>query len=281
MLETNLYTLWGKKRLFQFPYRIATLGWMPHHYHEHHNALLENCYVCISANWEDSVMESVVNGTRCTIRVPDTKKFLFAILKPGTTIQSIRTTYHDELFFSYPPECYELFLQLFRDTLHDELHFYFDAMPSAIVAKIREELNDLEAPGAADRLDQLAIQLFTAIITDHVLAQEKTFSRNSIKINSIAGELGSGVPLDDLLKKYGISRRTFYREWEYHFSVSPTRYRLQEQIRRACQMLQNTAMSHGEIAALCGFKTVNYFYQKFKQETGVSPGEYRQTPKMF
>jgi len=60
-----------------------------------------------------------------------------------------------------------------------------------------------------------------------------------------------------------------------HTGLSLHQYLLQVRIRHAVHMLENTPLSVGQIAELCGFRSVSYFCEYFKQATGFTPGAFR------
>ena len=87
----------------------------------------------------------------------------FGVIRPGTRFHTITAAYHDELFFSYPAECYEKLVKL----LQGNTSFCFSAYPEEPMADLKRELENLNEPGAADRVDVAAIRLFTEIITKY------------------------------------------------------------------------------------------------------------------
>jgi AraC-like DNA-binding protein len=84
----------------------------------------------------------------------------------------------------------------------------------------------------------------------------------SISVSSVADAVGVS---DSYL------RRTFNRV----FGVSPGEYLVQTRIRNAKNLLELELFSITQIAELCGFNSVGYFIQCFRQITGYSPGRYR------
>ena len=59
------------------------------------------------------------------------------------------------------------------------------------------------------------------------------------------------------------------------YQCPPTVYANQKRIERAKQFLQSGGFSNEEIASLCGFNDVKYFYVVFKKITGMTTKEYR------
>lgn len=275
MESPKIYSLEQYPRLFSFPFPLKHIGWMPHHLCFHRNTEIKDFFVCISANWE-GITEKEVNGERVK-SAQRTGKFSFGIVEPGTHLNSIKAVYHDELFFSYSPEYGEKLLEFLWKDPQKQRGFYFSALPEDIIAEIRHELLHLEQPGAADRLDQLAIRLFSEIIISHNLTEATGLSGKVMKIHAIAEELQRGKELKSLLKDHGLSERTFYREWQKVFAESPAEYRISRMIKHACDLLKNTTLKSGEIAEKCGFSNSNYFSQIFRKRKKMSPAEYRKS----
>lgn len=275
MESPKIYSLEQYPRLFSFPFPLKHIGWMPHHLCFHRNTEIKDFFVCISANWE-GVSERLENGKRVKIRAHK-GPFGFGTVLPGTHLNSIKAVYHDELFFSYSPEHGEKLLEFLWKVPQKKYGFYFSVLPEDLIAEIRHELLHLEQPGAADRLDQLAIRLFSEIIISHNLTETTGLSGKVMKIHAIAEELQRGKELKSLLKDHGLSERTFYREWQKVFAESPAEYRISRMIKHACDLLKNTTLKSGEIAEKCGFSNSNYFSQIFRKRKKMSPAEYRKS----
>lgn len=277
MERKQIYDLKGKQRYFNFPFQLEEIGWMPHHIHEHVNTVIHGCYVCLSSNSE-SISEVIVNGNPTESQPSEFSHF--SVLLPGTKLHTIRASYHDELFFHYPAGCVEPLLKFFGAQNDCGTNFYFSFFPISQLQQIRKELINIDTPGSVDRLDQLAIQLFTEIILFHCTVQKQGM-HNQMKLHSIAEELvrHQNTELDTLLRTYGFSERTFYREWRKLFNVSPKEYLIQRRLDAACTLLTSTELSPAEIADHCGFGSVVYLYQLFRKKLDTTPLTYRNLKK--
>ena len=58
---------------------------------------------------------------------------------------------------------------------------------------------------------------------------------------------------------------------------SPKEYLIGLRINYACELLDSTQLSIGEIAFKSGFNDSNYFTRQFRRVTGRSPRDYRRT----
>jgi AraC-like DNA-binding protein len=85
-----------------------------------------------------------------------------------------------------------------------------------------------------------------------------------------------GMPvIDDLIQRFDVSRTHFFRAFKQETGQSPYKYHLQLTIRRAGEMLRNSAMSVKQIAFSLGFTSPYHFSKLFKSKMGTSPAEYR------
>lgn len=76
-------------------------------------------------------------------------------------------------------------------------------------------------------------------------------------------------------KESNISRTYFNKLFAQVYQCPPTVYANQKRIERAKQFLQSGGFSNEEIASLCGFNDVKYFYVVFKKVTGLTTREYK------
>lgn len=69
----------------------------------------------------------------------------------------------------------------------------------------------------------------------------------------------------------------FRRCFKQIYHVSPQQYLIELRLRRAKELLQYDTTPITEISQVCGFADPCYFSRIFKQKTGYSPSEYRET----
>ena len=84
------------------------------------------------------------------------------------------------------------------------------------------------------------------------------------------------VNIDRLAGIAQMSRRHFQRTFMEAYGVSPTEYRIQVQMERACLLLRDPTLSVAEIASACGVSDSNYFSRLFRQHLGMTPVAYRE-----
>ena len=93
------------------------------------------------------------------------------------------------------------------------------------------------------------------------------------EINSLPDRVYS---IRELAKKSGLSIRTLQRRFKKQIGCSIQSLITICRIGYARKLLQNTYLSVSEIASRCCFKNIAYFSNTFKQETGLSPNEFRE-----
>jgi AraC-like DNA-binding protein len=86
----------------------------------------------------------------------------------------------------------------------------------------------------------------------------------------------SRMGLETFSEDLGVSYSWFRRSFRAHTGLTPQRYRLLQQLDRACQLLGDTGLPVGVIAERLGFSSQAYFARRFRKETGFSPTVWRQ-----
>lgn len=81
--------------------------------------------------------------------------------------------------------------------------------------------------------------------------------------------------VDKLCKSANISRAYFNKLFKKIYNTTPVSHINEARIRRAKMMLESGNYTNEEIADLCGFNDVKYFYVIFKKLTGQTTLEYK------
>lgn len=84
-----------------------------------------------------------------------------------------------------------------------------------------------------------------------------------------------GLDLGAVSGHAGYSRYHFVRAFKGAYGETPGQYLSRRRIERAEELLRTADLSVTEICMLVGFSSVGTFSARFKQQTGVSPSEYR------
>lgn len=91
----------------------------------------------------------------------------------------------------------------------------------------------------------------------------------------VEANIGKPIRLAEMAAAAALSPFHFSRSFKSTMGMSPTRYVLQRRIREAQQMLRMSSAPLAEVALACGFASQSHFTTAFKQEIGVTPGQYR------
>ncbi|MGI5893293.1 MAG: AraC family transcriptional regulator [Candidatus Merdivicinus sp.] len=80
-----------------------------------------------------------------------------------------------------------------------------------------------------------------------------------------------------LAEHFGYNANYLSSAFHREAGISLIRYINQVKIARACRLLQETSLPVGEIARQCGYRDEKYFLRVFREQKGMTPGEYRRT----
>lgn len=86
---------------------------------------------------------------------------------------------------------------------------------------------------------------------------------------------GQKITLDELAQVAYISKRECQRIFQASISKSPVEYIVEYRLEKAKESLRMTSLPIIEIALQTGFSNSPYFAKIFKQNTGMTPAEYR------
>jgi AraC family L-rhamnose operon transcriptional activator RhaR len=81
--------------------------------------------------------------------------------------------------------------------------------------------------------------------------------------------------LDDFCRRHQTSGRSIHRLFKAQTGMTVSGYLLKLRLCRAMQLLRNSSLPIGLIAAECGYEDSNYFSSAFRKETELSPSQYR------
>ena len=79
---------------------------------------------------------------------------------------------------------------------------------------------------------------------------------------------------EDVCKASFISRTNFNKLFKNHFLITPHQYVNNLRIQKAKRLLKSGFYTRNEVARLCGFGDVKYFYTFFKSQTGMTTAGY-------
>ncbi|TNJ34328.1 helix-turn-helix transcriptional regulator [Arenimonas terrae] len=84
-------------------------------------------------------------------------------------------------------------------------------------------------------------------------------------------------PVRRLAKVSGVSEAHFARSFKDAFGLPPHRYLLTRRIEKATALLRDTALPITDIAFQTGWSSLGTFGRTFRDITGLSPGDWRES----
>ena len=108
-------------------------------------------------------------------------------------------------------------------------------------------------------------------------AQVGPSHRSLIKVAQLMEEnIEKPLSLDRIAKATGLSRRQIERLFKRHLNCVPKRYYLEMRLRRARELLLQTAMPIMDITTACGFQSPPHFSKCYRAQFGHPPSAERQ-----
>ncbi len=81
--------------------------------------------------------------------------------------------------------------------------------------------------------------------------------------------------IENLAMVTNCSVSTFKRKFKQHFKTSPAKYLLKLKVHKVAEKLKTSDHSISSIGYECGFNSPEHLTRAFKEQTGVTPTEYR------
>ncbi|TIU68314.1 MAG: helix-turn-helix domain-containing protein [Mesorhizobium sp.] len=107
-------------------------------------------------------------------------------------------------------------------------------------------------------------------------AQYTSISKRVAEVISLMEQhIEDPLPLYDIAKCVGLSRRQIERLFERYVSCSPMRYYLRLRLEWAKRLIEQTNMPFLEIAVACGFVSSSHFSKCFREIFGKAPSDCR------
>lgn len=157
---------------------------------------------------------------------------------------------------------FEYAKQAIRYKVHELLVKPFSS--DQLIESIISAVNDLQSNGTMNHADDTPQHY---IVSDTKAFVEKHYSNPSLSRGLIAEHLSVNASyLSDVFKsetKIGLSE-----------------YITQVRIHNAKKLLSDNSISIQEVAKAVGCNSLQYFYQLFKKETGITPAEYQKRKRL-
>ena len=124
-------------------------------------------------------------------------------------------------------------------------------------------------------------ELFSVLAADAVIEElmEENKENRYIQeaVTYIRNHYAAGLTVEELAGYLGVNRSYLYTLFKNKLQLSPKEFLTKFRISRAREQLILTEESVENIAVACGYHSTLVFTKNFKQETGMTPTEFRKT----
>ena len=186
----------------------------------------------------------------------------------------------EEFYITFSGPVFDLWK---RSGLLDPAHPHFHLEPISLWMEKLQEIIAFTPSSAIEALLPLS-RLCTFLSEAH--AARSNLEDNPDEAPWLAqarAELGTNlqqvVKGHAIAKQLGISYDLFRHQFRAQTGFSPARYRMNQRIAAACDLLQHSTLHIRQISELLGFNTEFHFSQRFKETKGMSPSEFRRRSK--
>ncbi len=266
------------KRDIEFPFMLNTAGIIQTSDLEHYDMNYHTLEFCLRLSSEEEEAVDELGGKIYRNQFPH----LF-IKRAGVRHRYTINSSRHAIFLIYPPELESAFSAIgisvespgFEFKLTSELEKLLDIF----LALIPQSQNR----GIAEKFDMISFQIIENIFMQKFLPKASESSTDDI-IREIASYLqvhfADTIDLNSICRKFGISRRSFFRNWSRLYDHTPLQYILDLKLREAERLLLTRDIRIKEVAAMLGFDNHSYFIQAFRRtHGGITPGEFRRKCK--
>jgi AraC-like DNA-binding protein len=118
--------------------------------------------------------------------------------------------------------------------------------------------------------------VFSCLIDVFYSIKDKASQKRIMKVLAyIEQNYDKDINIENISKKFSISRSQLYKVFEEQLNISPIEYLINYRLNKACLLLQVTDMAVYEIGIAVGFRDIIHFSKIFKKKIGITPTEYR------
>ena len=153
------------------------------------------------------------------------------------------------------------------------------ALPAKNATEAISILDKIErALRARDADENLAMSEFYRFC--HLLEslREQSYHRADPRISDAKKQIDlhfREIDLQTVADKTGLTRRRFNDLFKKQYGVTPGHYLTSIKVQEAKSLLVDNGLSVQSIATLCGFESHYYFCKVFKEQTGVTPTQFK------
>ena len=173
-------------------------------------------------------------------------------------------------------------VNIFETYKIEDSGFFFDIKDIGGTEKLFKEmlLDETEKSGAALVMYKHAklMELLSICIENSMQKdREESFEKEEFSdiIKYMYAHIDENLQVEHLAEMAHFHPNYFIRAFKQKFGASPIRFFNQLKLERAKELLQNTDKPMSAIALEIGINDMSYFSRFVKQQTGLSPSEYR------
>ena len=127
-------------------------------------------------------------------------------------------------------------------------------------------------PGARRRIVLGGVRVEARASTAHFIGRDPLVAKARA---AVAARIGERLPVSELAKALGVSRRTLELRFRAETGVPIGEAILNERLARAKDLLRTTSLSCEQIAAACGVCDANHLGHLFRRRFGAPPSAFR------
>jgi AraC-like DNA-binding protein len=101
------------------------------------------------------------------------------------------------------------------------------------------------------------------------------FQTVAVAVELIRKDFGKPLRIEEVARACGQSLRQLQRRFQSAFGISPQEFLIKTRVLAATRLLEQSALTVGEISTRCGFVDASSFTQHFRRRLGQSPAAYR------
>jgi len=273
------------ERMFRFPYPLRKIGY----YLENSNSVRRKWAAPITFRRDEyqfalrmtsicSGMSQTINGKKYDNTFPHVilkcPGHLYTNEHPYDTPESLCISYQAEVIRPFFPS----------DFFTAPLAWNVSLPPYTLklIQTIMENLPVSQDCYVADRLDLLCLQLIEELLPYRYRKEQAGGRGQTDSIRKIASyfqmNFSRVIDLESVIEKHGMSRSSFFRNWNAVYGISPVRYVNNLRMAEASRLLLETEYTLAHIANILGFQNVSYFCAVFKKHFECTPKVYRNRP---
>lgn len=129
------------------------------------------------------------------------------------------------------------------------------------------------------KLYELFSVLAADVVIEELMEENKENRYIQEAVTYIRNHYAAGLTVEELAGYLGVNRSYFYTLFKNKLQLSPKEFLTKFRISRAREQLILTEESVENIAVACGYHSTLVFTKNFKQETGMTPTEFRKTSR--